>query len=915
MWITMATVYSLISLLVCIHQTSASSSSQIKRAHPHAPSSSTSLLYSSSSPSSMSSSSMSSASPQLSTMLNTTSPTSMISTMIWASSINDMQPSTRGQTSRSWSVYPSPKATSKTINAPSSTDPLFVMTSSFYEGNLNSSTMSTNFWDGDMYTMTTEEIWLSTLDQDAEITTATPVSQIPITLTSQPPASQMSSLLSPSTMSSAASPSTRVTISSQQPSTLIPSSPPSTPIPSFSSSPSLSSSSQSTPSTPILSSSATPMPSSSSSSTSSSSTSSPISKPLTPIPSSSIGNHSINQSPFSTPPPPSAIPSPSPSGAMSDAAETRTSTYTHSITMFPPSTYESDRVTSSVVGSSTGVSASVSMTSSTTHNFNGSVPISATQSMSPSFEIISSFFDLNVTSFVESYTILMTASADVNVSVESPQPTMQLFTQLISSETPEIQSTPISSDYHMPMPSSASPIASSSNVLLNASMSDIPSAMPSTSSITASTANPASHIPPTESASTEATTDGNKTTPGVYYPVKCTIKLDGDCHQVKAKEDAFKSNFIESISSLMSLDRSRISVNSVKCGSVVVDFTLQDTADFAFAEDLYGYMDSTGITVRFDNQTLTAETIDFHDGPYAPTTLKPSEAPPVSDDDEGGLTFEQQQRLIYILIGVVVGFVILLAIILVVHHVVRRTCSKSQQSFDLQDEPCIKLTDFNMAHTCIPRPRSIYSSIGADGRFFRYDNREDNSYPPASPTSFIYADSRDIKEHYHEVIDPDDHDPSTADMQNQKDFGRSGLPEWNLPVVDGASAVSPDLLNTIDSHHSSHPSTSSDTFRPPSAASSTINNPPVFSPPAPPPPPPPPLPTPIIQSGTLRSRHSCDAGSEMTDSSGDTNTLTKGSSDVGASMMGIDNPLMTPEEYYDIPGPSTSGRMSRYIVR
>ncbi|XP_041453515.1 flocculation protein FLO11-like [Lytechinus variegatus] len=912
----MATVYSLISLLVCIHQTSASSSSQIKRAHPHAPSSSTSLLHSSSTPPSMSSSSMSSPSPQLSNMLNTTSST--ISTMTWALSINDTQPPTRGQSSRSRSVHPSPKATSKTIYAPSSSEPLFVMTSSFYEGNLNTSTMSTNFWDGDIYITTTEEIWLSTLDQDAEITTATPVSQIPITLISQPPASHMSSLLSPSpsTMPSAASPSTRVNIPSQQPSTLIPSLPPSTPIPSFSSSPSISSSSsQSTPSTPIpSSSSARPIPSSSSSS----STSSPISQLSTPIPSSSIGNHSIHQSPFSTPPPPSVIPSPSTSmssGAMSNAADTRTSSFPHSISMFISSTYESDRVTSSVLGSSTGDSASVSMTSSTTYDFNGSLPISATQSMSPTFEIISSFIDLNVTSFVESYTILMTASADVNVSVESPQPTMQLFTQLISSETPEIHSTPISSDYRMPMPSSASPIASSSNILLSASMSGIPSAMPSTSSFTASTANPASHIPPTESASTEATTDGNKTTLGVYYPVRCTIKLGGDCRQVKAKEDAFKSNFIESISSLMSLDHSRISVNSVKCGSVVVDFTLQDTADFAFAEDLYGYMDSTDITVPFENQTLTAETIEFHDGPYAPTTPKPSEAPPVSDDDEGGLTFEQQQRLIYILIGVVVGFVILLAIILVVHHVVRRTCSKSQQSFDLQDEPCIKLTDFNMAHTCIPRPRSIYSSIGADGRFFRYDNREDNTYPPASPTSFIYADSRDIKEHYHEVIDPDDQDPSTSDMQNQKDFGRSGLPEWNLPLVDGASAVSPDLLNTIDSHHSSHPSTSSDTFRPPSAASSTLNNPPVFSPPAPPPPPPPPLPTPIIQSGTLRSRHSCDAGSEMTDSSGDTNTLTKGSSDVGTSMMGIDNPLMTPEEYYDIPGPSTSDRMSRYIVR
>lgn len=286
------------------------------------------------------------------------------------------------------------------------------------------------------------------------------------------------------------------------------------------------------------------------------------------------------------------------------------------------------------------------------------------------------------------------------------------------------------SDYQTPLYTST--IASSSSILFNASRSDFLSAMPSAPVFATSSVTTVSPSPFTETTPTNATTSEDNTVPGGFYPVRCTMIFGGDCRQVLAEKDAFITNFIESISSLMSLEYSRISVNNVDCGSVVVDFTLKDTVEFDFAEDLYGYMDTGNISVPFDNQNLIAETIVFHNGPYAPTTPSggvgphPSDTPPVSDGDGGGLNFEQQQRLIYILIGVVVGVVVLLAIVLVVHHVMRKTCSKTTQSFDLQDEPCIKLTDFNMAHTCIPRPRSIYNSIGADGRFFRYDNQEVN---------------------------------------------------------------------------------------------------------------------------------------------------------------------------------------------
>ncbi|XP_072171130.1 uncharacterized protein [Diadema setosum] len=409
---------------------------------------------------------------------------------------------------------------------------------------------------------------------------------------------------------------------------------------------------------------------------------------------------------------------------------------------------------------------------------------------------------------------------------------------------------------------------------------------------------------------------------GVGVAIQGTMVLSGNCSVIVVNKLDFIERFKTSISSHISMNSSRITVTEVSCDPMEVNFTLHDMAESDLAE-VRNRLTNNYRTFRLDisGQVFTAESVAFHSEPYADVPTRPpsSRTPPDTDDDGNGLPFEHQQRLIYIVIGVVVGFVVLLALIVVVHHAMRKMCKKSTRSFDIRDEPCIKLTDFNMAHTCIPRPRSIYSSTGADGKFYRYDDKERGGHPPASPTSsFMYANSEEIKEHYHEVIDPAGHGSVTPHTPDNRDFGRSGLPDWNLPLIDANSSVSPDLISSVDSHRSSPPSSSSGTFRPPSTSISTLNNRPVFSPPAPPPPPPPPLPTPILLSGTLQSRTSCDASSEMTDSSGDTNTLTKGSSDVGASMMGVDNPLMTPEEDYDYiePGiePSTSNRMKRYMI-
>ncbi|XP_038056331.1 mucin-1-like [Patiria miniata] len=397
------------------------------------------------------------------------------------------------------------------------------------------------------------------------------------------------------------------------------------------------------------------------------------------------------------------------------------------------------------------------------------------------------------------------------------------------------------------------------------------------------------------------------TAPPKLTPVQCTMTLNGDCNHIKKQEQLFQEEFAKFIADLLKMDVSRLTVQEIRCGSIIVDFTIQDTEEEALAEDLMIMAGESDLEFVFDNQNFTVTNAVI-------STPKPTKKPP---DGKGGLTFIEQQRLIYIVIGSAAGVVILISIILVIHHRARKSCSTHAQSFDIHDEPHIKLSDFNMAHTYIPRPRSIYGSrLGADGVYHANSgNGSLHRGGPKSPTPYVYADDEAIREHYHEVVT---REPNTRMSQ---DFGRSGVPELNLPKLEGVYIAGQDeenadesLLRPLSQRRGSDGSTVSRlsaTFHaPPDPPSESPPTPPPPSPPltlTPPPspgldpptldlPPPPPLPppTPTMSSTPLAARLSQvsdGSSSEATISiPGDTSFLLYRGCDYDPQPMGIDNP-------------------------
>ena len=278
---------------------------------------------------------------------------------------------------------------------------------------------------------------------------------------------------------------------------------------------------------------------------------------------------------------------------------------------------------------------------------------------------------------------------------------------------------------------------------------------------------------------TERNTTESITSPPALIPVKCIMILDGDCNYVKGKERLFKEVFAKFVSDILEMDIDRLSIQDVRCGSVVVDFTIQDTSEKNLAEDLTVKVHVSQMVFQFDSQNFTAESVAIINSPNP--TKKPSKT------EKSGLTFEEEQLLIYIVIGSAMGIVIMLSLILLIHHRIRKSCSTHAQSFDIQEEPHIKLSDFNMAHTYIPRPRSIYGSrldTGAEGTY--HGNNGSGNVHHAGlqrPTPYIHADDEAIKDHYHEVVD--NREPVLQTARMSQDFGRSAVPEMNLPRLEG----------------------------------------------------------------------------------------------------------------------------------
>ena len=252
--------------------------------------------------------------------------------------------------------------------------------------------------------------------------------------------------------------------------------------------------------------------------------------------------------------------------------------------------------------------------------------------------------------------------------------------------------------------------------------------------------------------------------------VDLTITFDGDCKPVLQKEQDFKLNLISTFSELLMIDDDKIKVNDVKCGSVITDMTLYDGNDYDTSSDLLAEIENGNLTIVFDGRLLTAERISFKNGPLA----EPNPTSGIDDDDDnGGTIFKKQQMLIYYLMGAVLGVVLVIVTIILMHHCVHRKC-QTQQSFNISaDGPVVKLSDFNMAHTYIPRPRSIYSENfhGADGKYSIYGFNSAHS-------SAYYSSDDDISKQCEEI-------PEAETVRRfSNEFGHS-VPQWDLPRLEG----------------------------------------------------------------------------------------------------------------------------------
>ncbi|XP_072039973.1 uncharacterized protein [Amphiura filiformis] len=450
--------------------------------------------------------------------------------------------------------------------------------------------------------------------------------------------------------------------------------------------------------------------------------------------------------------------------------------------------------------------------------------------------------------------------------------------------------------------------------------------------------------------------------------VDLTITFDGDCQPVLAKEQDFKDNLISTLTESLTIETDKLKVNQVKCGSVVTDITLIDNNNHDVSYDLSAEIERGNFTILFEGRLLTAKHILFKNGPLAETT-------PTSGidngDDNNGIFFKEQQMLIYYLIGSVLGVILVIVAIVLMHHCVHRKCQTHAQSFNVNDGPVVKLSEFNMAHTYIPRPRSIYSeNFGADGRYSMYGFNSSHS-------SAYYSSDDDLSKQCEEI-------PETETIRRfSNEFGHS-VPQWDLPRLEGVvrqnevnatlnsststlassapgsfrspprgsspphSTVSSTSSKTLLAHHHHRhnhnpkrprkapppppPSTSTSPPSPANSSSSSFPPPPNIAPPPPPsgapphppsgaPPPPPPPPPPLSTTSSSHSssyrrdvtmphsRPSASVCSDCgTDSSGDTRSLIRNGSDSTPSISGLDNPGLVSDTETDMSGSSKPPR-------
>lgn len=254
------------------------------------------------------------------------------------------------------------------------------------------------------------------------------------------------------------------------------------------------------------------------------------------------------------------------------------------------------------------------------------------------------------------------------------------------------------------------------------------------------------------------------------------VTMTGDCKIVLQDKndfvDKFKKNLIDSFEYLSDKD---VIMLDARCGSVVIEMMilLPRSEENSFCDAM-----EKGFNFTYNSSVLLVKKLVVKGEPEVDPTLVSDGVVPNDTSDPG----EIQQLLIFIVIGSVGGAFVLLSFFLLCQFLAQKLVKASKKSYRPSDEPCIKLADFNMAHTYIPRPQSIYSATTRSS-FLPYESMDQGyHFSITSPTPYVYADGDQIREHYQEVVE---REPVTPTSKAVNDFGRSGIPSWDLPVLEG----------------------------------------------------------------------------------------------------------------------------------
>ncbi|KAJ8028429.1 hypothetical protein HOLleu_30650 [Holothuria leucospilota] len=255
------------------------------------------------------------------------------------------------------------------------------------------------------------------------------------------------------------------------------------------------------------------------------------------------------------------------------------------------------------------------------------------------------------------------------------------------------------------------------------------------------------------------------------------LTLSGNCSKVLQNEED-REKFMKEVKNALVkhfkfLTEEHVVMRDVTCGSILVEFNVEmsekDKADFDV-----DMRDNFAFTYKGHVLQVVKTNIEVY--------VEDTTSPVMKDDGDTEDSLSFQETLIFIVIGSVGGAFVLLSLFLVCQYLVQKLMRANKKSFSPTDEPCIKLSEFNMAHTYIPRPQSIYSATTRSS-FLPYESMEQGfGYSSASPTPYVYADGDQIREHYQEVVDKDQ--AVTPTTKNINDFGKSGIPSWDLPVLE-----------------------------------------------------------------------------------------------------------------------------------